>query len=102
MLRDIASSGLAVSIAAVAVFGSAGVPNAEAAEFTGSYSDPKHPNCARLVAIEGDDALVSGLDGNPGCPTGEGKPWKLIGSIDGDNIFVDFSPKGGPKDLKGV
>lgn len=46
--------------------------------------------------------MVSGADGNPGCPTGEGRPWNLKGRVDGDNIFVDFSSKGGPKDLNGV
>ena len=45
-------------------------------------------------------ALVSGTDGTPGCVGGEGRPWNLKGSVDGDSIFVDFSPKGGPKDLK--
>jgi len=64
-------------------------------------TDPNHPGCARLVATEGTSALVSGADGNPGCPTGEGRPWKLVGKIDGENIFVDFSPKGGPKNLQG-
>lgn len=63
--------------------------------------DPKHPNCPRLIATEGDKAIVSGADGNPGCPTGDGRAWKLEGSIKGDSIFVDFSPKGGPKDLEG-
>jgi len=30
--------------------------------------------------------------------------WKLTGSVseDGESIFIDFSPKGGPKDLLGV
>eukprot|EP00967_Tisochrysis_lutea_P159228 scaffold329293_cov57-Tisochrysis_lutea.AAC.2 len=30
--------------------------------------------------------------------------WKLVGSVseDGETIFIDFSPKGGPKDLLGV
>ena len=65
------------------------------------HLDPNHPNCARLVAVEGTVALVSGADGNPGCPTGEGNPWKLQGKIEGDAIFVDFSPKGGPSNLLG-
>merc|ERR1711865_1329392 len=80
----------------------AGPSPVNAADFVGSYSDPNHPNCARLVAVEGTKALLSGADGNPGCPTGEGRPWKLSGVIDGDNILVDFAPKGGPEDLKGV
>merc|ERR1712071_157070 len=91
--------GVAASLTSAVIIG----PSiANAADFTGSYSDPNHPNCARLVAIEGETALIMGADGNPGCPTGEGRPWKLVGKASGDNIFVDFSPKGGPKDLKGV
>jgi len=99
-VTTIASAGVAATI----VLGTAiGNPNiASATDFTGSFSDPKHPSCTRLVAVEGTDALVSGTDGTPRCEGGEGKPWKLIGNVDGDKIFVDFSPNGGPKDLKGV
>lgn len=64
--------------------------------------DPNHPGCPRLVSIEGNKALVSGADGNPGCLTGNGTPWNLEGKVEGDNIFIDFSPKGGPKDFTGV
>jgi hypothetical protein len=73
-------------------------------DFTGSYADPKHPNCLREVRIvSGNKADVSGTDGTPGCPTdGSGKKWDLVGKIEGDSILVDFTPKGGPKDLKGV
>ena len=65
--------------------------------FTGSYADPNHPSCARLVAVEGNTVLVSGDDGIPGpaCIGGDGKPWKLVGSVDKNEIFVDFSPKVG-------
>ena len=81
--------------------------NAHAVDFTGSYSDPKHPSCPRLIAMEGSTALITGADGNPGCVGGEGNPWRLVGRIDEtkgkdvDEIFVDFGPKGGPKDLMG-
>ncbi|KAL3804638.1 hypothetical protein HJC23_008453 [Cyclotella cryptica] len=81
--------------------------NAHAVDFTGSYSDPKHLNCPRLIAMEGSKALITGADGNPNCVGGEGNPWRLVGRIDeskgndADEIFVDFSPKGGPKDLVG-
>ncbi len=45
---------------------------------------------------------MSGTDGNPGCPPdGSGKGWTLVGSVKEDKIFVDFTPKGGPKDLEG-
>ena len=74
--------------------------------FPGEYSDPNHPNCKRLVEVTTDNAnanaIVSGTDGNPGCPPdGSGEAWKVSASIAGDTILVDFSPKGGPKGLKG-
>jgi hypothetical protein len=31
-----------------------------------------------------------------------GKKWTLTGRVSGKNIYVDFSPKGGPRNLKGV
>jgi len=62
-------------------------------DFTGDYSDPKHPNCQRQVNVLGQKAYVSGTDGNPGCPTdGSGNPWKLVGTGGEEHIFVDFSP----------
>jgi hypothetical protein len=70
--------------------------------FTGDYADPIHPNCLRNVQVIGRMATVSGTDGTPGCPAdGSGRKWSLVGSVNNDKIFVDFSPKGGPKDLEG-
>ncbi|GHP03091.1 hypothetical protein PPROV_000184600 [Pycnococcus provasolii] len=69
--------------------------------FEGNYADPKHPGCARAIASNG---VVSGTDGTPGCENGEPqRPWNLSGKIfeDEKKIFIDFSPKGGPKDLTG-
>lgn len=69
--------------------------------FEGNYADPKHPGCARAIASNG---VVSGTDGTPGCENGEPQqPWNLSGKIfeDEKKIFIDFSPKGGPKDLTG-
>ena len=74
-----------------------------AVDFTGSYADPKHPNCQRVVSVKGAEAKLTGTDGTPGCPPdGSGRAWSLEGKVDGDTIFVDFSPKGGPPGLKGV
>lgn len=76
----------------------------QAIDFTGSYADPFHPNCLREVRVVSPFlADVTGTDGTPGCPPdGSGREWSLIGKIDGDSILIDFTPKGGPKDLKGV
>ena len=74
--------------------------------FSGDYADPNHPNCLRQVRVlaTGTKALVSGTDGNPGCPIdGSGQSWKLDAIISNENtISVDFSPKGGPSSLQGV
>lgn len=68
-----------------------------------SLSDPNHPNCLREITSKGAEAQLFGTDGNPGCPAdGSGTKWQLTGKISGKDIFVDFSPKGGPKDLLGV
>ena len=96
---------LVASIAVVAIIDQV---NASKDLFTGRYSDPNHPNCLREIIVEHgttNRAYVIGTDGNPGCPPdGTGDPWHLDGTIgdDGNSILVDFSPKGGPKDLKGV
>ena len=82
----------------------------QTSSFAGSYSDPKHPNCKRVIEVvasssaAGDkQVLLSGTDGTPGCPAdGSGKEWSLQGRIvDGSKILVDFSPKGGPSDITG-
>ena len=75
-----------------------------AVNFEGSYDDPNHPNCLRVIKmLNSTNVAVSGTDGNPGCPPdGSGEEWSLLGKVDDDTILVDFTPKGGPKDLKGV
>ena len=79
-----------------------------AMDVAGSYSDPNHPNCQRLIAAKDgsiSEFTLTGTDGNPGCsPGGIGdKTFQLVGKIDSEsNVFVDFTPKGGPKDLKGL
>jgi hypothetical protein len=74
--------------------------------FAGSYADPFHPNCRRVIATVSSSpgkVSVSGTDGNPGCPPdGNGRAWQLEGTVSGSTIVVDFSPKGGPADLKGT
>ena len=82
----------------------AGPQVADAVDFNGNYADPKHQNCLRSIQVPGGSttAQVSGTDGTPSCPKdGTGRPWKLTGTIKGDNILVDFSPKGGPANLEG-
>lgn len=98
--------GASAAAIAVAIAGAPLVSHATSVDVTGSYSDPNHPNCQRVISSTKDgksDIRLTGTDGNPGCPPdGSGKTWQLTGSVQGSNVFVDFSPKGGPKDLKGV
>jgi hypothetical protein len=60
--------------------------------------------CKREIQVkdDGKTAVVLGEDGSPGCERGSPtKSWTLAAKLDGDSIYVDFSPKGGPKDLVG-
>ena len=100
-------SGLSAAAVAVALVSGAG-PAAAAAggsPLGGKYSDPNHPGCARAVnTVAG---TVTGADGTgPGGACEAGKPvkeWSLSAVVakDGQSLTVDFSPKGGPKDLTG-
>eukprot|EP00930_Biecheleria_cincta_P104452 TRINITY_DN9675_c0_g1_i2.p1 TRINITY_DN9675_c0_g1~~TRINITY_DN9675_c0_g1_i2.p1 ORF type:complete len:248 (-),score=46.08 TRINITY_DN9675_c0_g1_i2:196-855(-) len=82
------------------------------ARWSGSYTDPKHPGCERRIIYKKDKYIVAGesaTDGSKGCnsdtPT---KKWQLVAQVAGgprdawsgpaDEILIDFSPKGGPKD----
>ena len=73
----------------------------------GVYSDPNHPGCRRQIRTmaHGRLALVTGEDGDPGCPPkdpSKDSHWRLLGKIISDTeILVDLSPKGGPKYLEG-
>jgi len=92
-----------------------------ASVFTGEYDDPKHPNCLRSVKVVGasmgpdgrrrrePSAYVKGVDNAKGTSACTDTPelasvWKLEGKVAeaGDKIYIDFSPKGGPKDLVGT
>ena len=92
-------------IFAVCVVGA--VATADFALFTGKYSDPNHPSCARNVVRSGfTTAKVYGADAAGGegvaCDGTTDIKWgPLPGTINGINIVVDFSSKGGPSNLAG-
>ena len=74
-------------------------------KFGGTYSDPNHPDCPRTITptgpvfaeVRGDDPITGTT-----CSATNEEAWgPLSASIDGDQIVVDFSPKGGPSDLTG-
>lgn len=87
-------------------------------KFTGEYTDPMHPGCQRSIKVTGNNmdpsgrksrkpaAVIKGTDTEDGsaCEAGaEAESWRLTAvlSEDQSKIFVDFSPKGGPKDVVG-
>jgi hypothetical protein len=121
--KDLPTAAKAKSVAAALLVGAAAavsvlspLPAAASAggpaEFAGSYADPFHPNCQRTIVVQDKGKLpaaaavtLRGTDGNPGCPPdGSGAPWTLAGTADAatGSLLVDFSPKGGPADLRGV
>merc|ERR1712146_525972 len=75
-------------------------------EFDGTYSDPNHPNCTRTISARtADKAVVTGTDGANGgaCDGTTDVQWgPLDAKVNGETIVIDFSPKGGPKDLTGT
>jgi hypothetical protein len=58
----------------------------------GKWNDPAHPGCVRRVQLAGTKAFINGADE-------DGKPWKVVGLISGNDVTIDFTPKGGPKDV---
>jgi hypothetical protein len=73
---------------------------ARAAEsvFVGKYNDPNHPGCLRELTADGKTVTITGSD-----DVSSSTIWKLTAQekTPGE-MLVDFSPKGGPKDLLGV
>lgn len=75
--------------------------------FAGKYSDPNHPGCARVINLETKvSARVYGADAAGGegatCDGQTDTQWgPLPAKINGLEIVVDFSSKGGPSDLGG-
>lgn len=65
--------------------------------FTGSYNDPKHADCLRKIIIENNIISIIGSDNEDGSDE-----WKLEAKENDSGIMVDFSPKGGPKDVLGI
>lgn len=60
-----------------------------------TYADPNHDGAERKVLFQNGTVLITGKD------SAEGDEWSLGGTFKDEALLVDFSPKGGPKDLKG-
>ena len=73
-------------------------PSVTTSLYNGSYTDPvNHPGGTRQITVFEDDSLTCLGGGGRGEPAS----FKLSGRVDGGAIFIDFSPKGGPKDFEG-
>jgi len=78
--------------------------------WSGKYLDNKHPGCERQILKEGEDqysivGTSSVIKGQKECKKGDKvKRWGITGVVDNVNspniMTVDFSPKGGPTDVK--
>ena len=62
------------------------------ARLAGTWKDPGHPGCVRKVQLAGNKAFIKGADE-------DGKPWKAVGLISGNDVTIDFTAKGGPADV---
>ena len=62
------------------------------ARLAGTWKDPGHPGCVRKVQLAGNKAFIKGIDE-------DGKPWKAVGLISGNDVTIDFTAKGGPADV---
>lgn len=97
----------ATAVGALLTLATAGGAHAAPSPFVGEFSDPKHPGCLRSISGDGAVLDVKGTDGTPGCTNGElQKPWSLKGEVvkipsKDPELLIDFSPKGGPKNLLG-
>jgi hypothetical protein len=88
--------------------------------FIGEYDDANHPGCLRSVKVVGakmnaagirerfPTAYIKGTDQKEGQKSCSGTPeladvWSLTGKVSesGDEIYIDFSPKGGPAGVTG-
>jgi len=71
----------------------------------GKYADPRHVGCEREIKANGLSLTISGTEGTPGPGCGAGDTetsWAIPASIksqESPDIVIDFSQKGGPKDL---
>ena len=60
------------------------------------YYDPLHDDSKRYVTIKDNIMYIRGKD------TPNGKTWKVKGKIENNKVNLDFSSKGGPKNITGT
>merc|ERR1712086_221692 len=59
----------------------------------GTYTDPLHPGCQHKILLQGGGAIITGADE-------DGKKFKLKGVVNGKAVYIDFTPKGGPTNVR--
>ncbi|KAJ1638609.1 hypothetical protein T492DRAFT_585618 [Pavlovales sp. CCMP2436] len=62
-------------------------------KWDGRYADANHPQGYRDVSVRGNVLTIVGRDDKASAE------WKVLATVNGDSASIDFSPKGGPKDL---
>merc|ERR1719272_2052381 len=60
-----------------------------------------HDGAIRTILRSDDDKKMVRVAGSEADKDGEWKSWSLTGTADEGSVDVDFTPKGGPKDLNG-
>ncbi|CAJ1938870.1 unnamed protein product [Cylindrotheca closterium] len=112
------AAGAAAILATGAPDAQAAMKTGAASAFTGDYDDPNHPGCLRQVKVIGAPLRadgtrskypvveVTGYDGKGNgamCTDRPTRPdlWKIQGKLLSEtDAVIDFSPKGGPQNLK--
>jgi len=106
--RGIIAPGIAISVAFtnpaslinfnVAPNVAVAADTASTSVFAGQYNDPNHPGCLRKITVKAGIVNIVGSDNIDGS-----NQWLIQAKEDAPGVmFVDFSPKGGPKDLLGT
>eukprot|EP00401_Gymnodinium_catenatum_P056007 CAMPEP_0117536730 /NCGR_PEP_ID=MMETSP0784-20121206/41602_1 /TAXON_ID=39447 /ORGANISM="" /LENGTH=180 /DNA_ID=CAMNT_0005333299 /DNA_START=37 /DNA_END=579 /DNA_ORIENTATION=+ len=98
----VALSGIAAPLAPLLSDGRAVA--AEPEDWFGRYKDPEYPGCRRQINVFGPKVTISGSDGVPGCIGSKMpiKKWELVGKFkdkEVEELIIDYSSRGGPKDL---
>eukprot|EP00930_Biecheleria_cincta_P006449 TRINITY_DN107454_c0_g1_i1.p1 TRINITY_DN107454_c0_g1~~TRINITY_DN107454_c0_g1_i1.p1 ORF type:complete len:231 (+),score=19.13 TRINITY_DN107454_c0_g1_i1:1-693(+) len=77
-------------------------PGATMKAWEGRWNDAEHKGCKREITVTSEGLLVDGKDGEPNCLTGPVTAvWKLPATWKegSDTLVIDFSPRGGSKDV---
>ena len=81
------------SAAVRALTATPGQGEAAGIRFAGTYSDPAYPGLPRKVQLAGTNVIITGVD-EKGA-----KEWKVKGKPVGRALVLDYSSKGGPKQV---